>query len=395
MIVAGGTYLERCSEPGPEGPKSRLAGSGLRAAAALSQLDPDLRFVSAIDQVLAEEAEVTVAGLGIETAWSEREQPVSFNYWTPLSPPTIDGASATAEIEVHGEAALVFGMLEGRSRAKAKALVFDPQQPRDLGPLDLDGLEAERLAIVANAGETRALGGVDDVAEGARRLLEGSGAEVVITKRAARGLLVTTAESQVSVGPVPTERVWPIGSGDVFGAAFAWAWAEQGHDPIDAARAGSRAAAAWCGHQIKVLSAADLEAGDELEVQDGRVYLAGPFFSLGQRWLVALVRGSLLGLGGEVFSPFHEIGFGGDEVAAVDLEALGNCQAILALMDEADTGTAFEGGWATRSETPVIVYAEDGDAEALKMLRGSGAEVHSDLPTAVYRALWASMGLDL
>ena len=42
----------------------------------------------------------------------------------------------------------------------------------------------------------------------------------------------------------------------------------------------------------------------------GKVYLAGPFFSMGQRWLVDEARRCLGELGMDVFSPFHDIGPG-------------------------------------------------------------------------------------
>lgn len=38
----------------------------------------------------------------------------------------------------------------------------------------------------------------------------------------------------------------PRSGSDAFAAGFAWAWAAQGAEPVEAARAGSAAAAAWC-----------------------------------------------------------------------------------------------------------------------------------------------------
>ncbi|HEY5710109.1 MAG TPA: nucleoside 2-deoxyribosyltransferase, partial [Solirubrobacterales bacterium] len=182
--------------------------------------------------------------------------------------------------------------------------------------------------------------------------------------------------------------------GDVFAAGFAWAWAQEHMDPAQAARVGSHLASLWCGEQRWQPAPEDFSvpAGEFLP-QDGRVYLAGPFFSLSQRWLVELVRESLLGLGGAVFSPLHDVGYGADEVADKDLDGLNSCTAMLALLDEIDAGVLFESGWARRSEIPVIVYTEHIDDDQLKMVRGSGAEICADLSSAVYRVLWASMGL--
>ncbi|HMJ34110.1 MAG TPA: PfkB family carbohydrate kinase [Baekduia sp.] len=397
MIVVGGTYSELCREPGPDGVTSTLGGSGLRAAAALRGVCPEVTLHSAIDERTEEEALIVAETLGLDVRWRQRAEPVAFRYWTPLSAPTIDGPNAAAErIEVDGDSALVFGMIEGGPHAQADGLVFDPQQPRNLGALNLDGLSARRLAVVANAAETRAMTGEKDLHVAARALRERSGADVIVTKRAARGALVTTADAQEMVGPWPTRRVWPIGSGDVFAAGFAWAWLEGGADPIEAARAGSFAASRWCSDRNLDLRPEDFEPGDgQLDTSDGRVYLAAPFFDLGQRWLVELTADALSGLGGEVFSPFHDIGIGDDEVAQADIDGLKGCTALLALLDDTDAGSVFEAGWANHHGLPIVVYTEQPDREDLKMLRGTGAELHTDLPTAVYRALWASMGMAL
>lgn len=397
MKVAGGTYLEVCREPGEHGTGRALLGSGMRAAAALRGVAAELSLYSAIDETMLRDADVVAATFNLDVHWHKRSEPVAFQYWTALSAPTIDGPNAVSEpIELSGGNALVFGMLEGRPRADVDGLVFDPQQPRDLGQLDLDGLRADRLAVVANTRETMALTGERDIAVAAYRLREAANADVVITKRAAWGALVTTAERQELVGPWPTARVWPIGSGDVFAAGFAWAWLEDGAAPVEAARVGSHLASRWCETSRLRLDAEDFRPSEgQLQPTEGRVYLAAPFFSLPQRWLVQLVAESLVGLGGAVFSPFHDVGVGDDEVAAADLEGLQQCTALLALLDDSDAGSVFEAGWANRDGLPIVVYTEHPEREDLKMLRGTGAEVHTDLPTAVYRALWASMGLAL
>lgn len=397
MKIAGGTYLEVCRESGAHGTGRALLGSGMRAAAALHGVVAELSLHSAIDETMLPDAEVVAATFNLDVHWRKRSEPVAFHYWTALSAPTIDGPNAVSEpIELSGGNALVFGMVEGRPRADVDGLVFDPQQPRDLGRLEMDGLQARRLAVVANTRETMALTGEHDIDAAAQRLREAANADVVITKRAARGALVTTAGHQELVGPWPTSRVWPIGSGDVFAAGFARAWLEDGAEPVEAARVGSHLASRWCETSRLGLPIEDFRpSGGQLQTTEGRVYLAAPFFSLPQRWLVQLVADSLAGLGGDVFSPFHDIGVGDDEVAAADLAGLEQCTALLALLDDSDAGSIFEAGWANRDGLPIIVYTEHPEREDLKMLRGTGAEVHTDLPTAVYRALWASMGLAL
>jgi Nucleoside 2-deoxyribosyltransferase/pfkB family carbohydrate kinase len=396
VIVAGGTYEEICRDP----ERSDLIGSGPRAAIALrSVIGGELTLLTAIDADNLADAETLAGGAGISLEVHERTEPVGFVYATPLSAPLISGPRARVDqpIVVRGDLALVFGMLEAELEVDVKSLVFDPQQPKDLAPLDLRRLKAERRAIVANLAETQALSGFRIPEDAARCLRKMLAAEVVVTKAGARGALVTTAAGQEWVGSYPTEHVWPIGSGDVFAAGFAWAWGSESATPVEAARAGSSAAAHWCNSERLNLpaSAFSTPPGEELEVKEqGRVYLAGPFFNTSERWLVALARESMRTLGGSVFSPLHDVGMG-DDIARQDLEGLEDCSAVFAILDHCDPGTLFEVGWARSKNIPVIGFAESVDHEDGKMLRGSGVEMSSEFASCIYRAVWASMGAHL
>jgi nucleoside 2-deoxyribosyltransferase len=122
------------------------------------------------------------------------------------------------------------------------------------------------------------------------------------------------------------------------------------------------------------------------------VYLAGPFFTLGQRWLIEEALRTLRGLGCPVFSPLHEVGFGDPQtVAPADLAGLDGSTAVLALLDGSDPGTLFEVGHARSRGIPVVGLAEDVLGRDLTMPLGSGCDIVSDLTTAAYRTAWASM----
>lgn len=347
MKVLGGAYRETCEVPESD----EVMGSGLRAAGAVAAAaTPTLH--TAVDDALQADVEAVAGGLHVRLDSVERDQPVGFRYFTPLSNPTIDGPGATAEaLRVEGDAVLAFGMVEGGVRSVGcSRLVVDPQRPRDLSGLDLSPYRYGQLALVCNSNEIRALSEVADPVEAAVTARARYGADVVVVKRGAVGAAIVTADV-THIGPHPTMSVWPIGSGDVFAGAFALRWGG-GDDAVEAARAASAATAWWCGTKAMPVPAAILDGGaprhpevaaDELNVEGTpRVYLAGPFFDLPQRWLVELARHSLVGLGAEVFSPFHEVGPGGDEVAAADLEGLHGCGAVLALVDGWDAGTLYE-----------------------------------------------------
>jgi hypothetical protein len=282
----------------------------------------------------------------------------------------------------------------GERKLEASTLVLDPQQPRELRGVDLTGLTTRRLAVVLNRNEAAAASGKAEPADAAAAVAEMTGAEVVVVKLAARGALVHSSEGQEVVAARETSTVWPIGSGDVFAAAFTWAWGVTGQGPVEAAQIGSLAAAHWCGgHGLPFPSNIQglAEKLPAVEPARSRVYLAAPFFTLAQQWLVEVCKNALEALGAEVFSPLHDVGTGGPGVAQLDLDGLASCSSVLALLDESDPGTWIEVGWARNANKPVIGYCEPQAEEQMKMAIGTGVEMHNDLSTAVYHAIWAGM----
>lgn len=389
MIVVGGTYQESCRDPR----YSALIGSGVRAAGCLAAVDHNLGLRSAVEPAALEVAQATAAALRIGDAqWSPRSGPVGFAYETPLSSPRLYGGDAVLESPVvgEGEAVLLFGMVEGAAGVSATSLVVDPQH--DIALEAMAGFPRQRLAVVASGAELVRLAGGLPVAEAARAVLGASRSDVVVAKLGAVGALVVADGTEERVGPVPTGSVWPIGSGDAFSAGFAWAWAANGADPVEAAEVGSATAAAWCSTRSMPVVATAMEVKPPPPPRSVRVYLAGPFFDVAQRWLVELCATALRQLGADVFSPFHEVGVGIPDAAAQDLDALGSCDVVLALLDGADPGTVFEVGWARRAGMPVVVYCQRCSEEDLTMVGGSGSQVFSDLSSAVYAAAWAAAG---
>lgn len=419
MIVLGGTYRESVISPDSD----EVAGSGMRAAAALSNR-PEGRPVlhtplDAVGTNMRDEAELVAAALGVELASGvpDRDEPIGFRYPTPISTPAINGPSSRIQgehvVRGGGETVLAFGLIEApqvnvrdqptvRVRIEAKTLVIDPQRPRDAEPLSLAGLDAESIYVVANAVEISKLGNASNVREAAAGVLERDRRiRGVVTKRGAAGCLVSTGSDDgvrhELVGAHPTRRVWPIGSGDVFSAGLAHA-IDQGRSLMEAATVGSAAAAHWCSTRVHGVPPAIL-AGDSsglpraVSPSTPTIYLAGPFFTIAERWLVETVRDELQSLGARVWSPFHMVGPGGLEVAEKDLEGLLECDVVLALLDHADPGTVFEVGWAVRHEIPVVGYGLSMNPEGAKMMAGTAVELHEDLSSACYRAVWAGMGV--
>src|SRR5690606_6288950 len=94
------------------------------------------------------------------------------------------------------------------------------------------------------------LTGETDIRQASYQILKGHGAEVVVVKRAAAGAYVVAQSGEAVIPVFRTEKVWPIGSGDVFSAIFAYYWAERRIDPVEAARKASLATALYCSSQV-------------------------------------------------------------------------------------------------------------------------------------------------
>lgn len=392
--VLGGTYSEYTSVPDVRD----LRGSGLRAALALVGRSATTLH-TAVDNDHRCEAELIANGARLNFEAANRDGEIRFEYLTPLSAPVISGSAAKADkLTCQGDHVLVFGMLESIERdVDAGLLVFDPQLPGHRGGLDLQGLRSAELHLVLNAREARGASGANDPEAAARTLLEAHpDARSVVVKLAARGALVMPrGTAPVLVNPVPSRTVAALGTGDLFAAGYLSALAD-GADAVEAARHASAGVGYMSATSSIHLPPTPLEVLPDTSPWAPRaipqVYLAAPFFTLPELWIVHFVRDILRNQGVQVFSPLHDVGRG-DEIAADDLAGLDNSQAVLALTDHSDAGTLFEVGYATARRIPVVAHASHPDREGAKMITGSGGEIHTDLATAVYRAAWYALGL--
>lgn len=404
MKIIGGTYRERVLWPDHE---DDVGGSGFRAAAALPRGEVTLHTAIHAEGLPVLAAAAGAVGVAVEHA--ERTHPVIFEYLSPIVSPVLWGKNTLVQerMKVEAEHVLAFGMVERIELSfSAAALVYDPQSITDQGMTRFRKAITKK-ALCANANEVLALAGTGAGLEvSSMKVLEDTGASCLVAKAGARGCLVTSASGgkQEWINPIPTASVWKLGSGDVFSAAFAHAWFA-GADDDQAARVGSASAAWWCSTRQNLIPEEILRAevnrfGLDFDALSDlarlpRVYLAGPFFTLAERWLIESCRNFLLELGATVFSPIHDVGSGTDEVAPQDLEGLESADVVFALFDSWDPGTVFEAGWATKKGTPVVGMVTNMDAHETTMLAGSGTELHDDLTTALYRAIWVGRGAPL
>lgn len=391
LVVAGGLYAELCIWP----EWKQVYGSAGRAAIAASSHVDRVRLITCASPALLIQFEHEAALNGIFVDAGSASQAISFEYnhclSTPIIRPLPSQIIQIPPLKAAGEAVLRFGMMESSVHVDGQRCVYDPQSAFDPEPFTANGSKAEDLAIVGNRSEIRALAGVSDPFEAGRKLIA-EGATVVVVKAGALGAHVITADREETVPAYRSNGVWTLGSGDVFAAIFAAHWAAARANPTDAADLASRAVSNYAESRALPSPLTDNLRAEErkpLGTVPGQVYLASPFFSMGQRWLVDEARKGFKELGVEVFSPVHEIGPGpADFVAPADIKGIESSDRLFAILDGNDPGTLFEVGYAVKKDIPVYALAQNVSDEDLKMVLGSGCKVYSDFVTALHHTAW-------
>lgn len=401
MRIVGGIYNERSIFPEDD----VIYGSGGRAAAALSLMNPDIVLTSFVGENRRHDIEHHVKHKwNLELDAYAVPEIVSFTYYhglsTPIIRPTRLPVEDAPEIRVSDDIILQFGMLEGSAVINGEKVIYDPQNPERPERFDANGSMAQELAYVLNQGEACKLTGQADTAQAAKVLLKQPSVVVVVVKSGADGAKVYTATTSDHVAAYATNNVWPIGSGDVFAAVFAHFWATENTSPVEAALYASRGAALYCGQkQIPLCREVLMDEGfiypllkPSRKPSDATIYLAGPFFTMSQLWLVEEARTSLRNAGFNVFSPYHDVGIGNaDEVVPADIQGIEDADVMLALCDGLDAGTLFEIGYAVKKGLPVVAFGEQTSDEAMKMLYGTKCKVFRDFTSAIYHVQWEAL----
>lgn len=392
--IIGGTYLENCIEPA----YNELYGSGLRAAAALSSKGFDINFNSCICDKFEKLADLKSKTFNFKTNFFKIPQTIDFRYYHPLSPPV---SNIKEDIiyglpDITGENILYYGMIEATVKVFGNYVVYDPQNHKSFKETNSS---AKHLAIILNRKEAQILNKFpsDDLIEIGKSLLESENAEVIVIKNGSHGALVFEGSNVSEIPVFETNKVWPIGTGDIFSAVFAWKWMIEKLPPFKSAYLASQFTAQFCENQQLPLNSENLPNKErKIPKKKKLIYLAGPFFTIGERFLINEFRHTLIDFGNEVFSPFHDAGnlnhnyskSEAKEIADVDLLNLSNSDTVLAVLTGLDVGTIFEIGYAKNIGKKVVVFAENVNKNDLVMLIGTDCEITNDFSTAVYKTSW-------
>ncbi|MCS5697338.1 PfkB family carbohydrate kinase [Desulfofundulus thermocisternus] len=160
---------------------------------------------------------------------------------------------------------------------------------------------------------------------------------------------------------------WTVGAGDIYNAVFLLEYNRTGN----LERAG-RFASLASANFIEQFELDDLPWSYDELVAKGRIeqfmhpeqagevniYLAGPFFSQGEKTLVSYTYHALKKCGFNVYSPWHEQGvIKGIEQSFKTFKnnvlALESASAVVALLDYEDPGTVWECGYAKAKGIPI------------------------------------------
>jgi hypothetical protein len=379
MQIAGGLYKETCLVPD----WNVEYGSGGRAAAAVAGLSPGT-VLHTYAPVFGSSGQDALERLGVELRLQPSSHGVAFAYFHPLSTPHIEPRRSAmvrhAPIELSGEAVLRFGFLEGEAIVHANRAVYDPQTSASPAMFADNGSSADELALVLNEAEARALSGKSDVREAATALLESGAAHVVVVKGGVRGALVMERSGATSEVPAYwSERVFKIGTGDVFSSVFALEWAERKHPAILAANHASLSVAAYCESGILPLTADARSPREPVKQEEMPVVLLdGAVDSIGRRFVMEEARSSLLELGARVICP-----------ALDGASMIGTASIMSALV----IGDGLLGDLWPRlrglesTGIPVVLFDE---LRAAGPQTQGGRRVIDDFTSAIYFTLWAA-----
>lgn len=392
IAIVGGVYGEECAFPYWK----EIYGSAGRAAVGLSSHVEQIELHTMMPIEMAPRVTPNFESFGIELHTYPSDVFISFDYLHCLADPTITPRThqikQQPKFEVHKDVVVMFGMMESCPRIVADICIYDPQSPIEPRLFRDTGSEANRLAVIANSREIELLTGLKGV-DGATALLAKEKAEIVISKCGMDGAILVDVSGQITKVPAyETKNVFTIGSGDIFVAAFSFAWAIQKMPAPKAAEYASKAVAQYVENSaLPILSIDEAEKSTRnvIRLTGGEIYLAGPFRELGQRVIVNEARKILRGLGLSVFSPVHDIGHGPPEqVVAQDLKAIDRCDAVLAIMNGSSPGTVFEVGYAVAKGKPVYCVAQNMRSNDMKLPIGAGCIVHQDFISALHLLAW-------
>lgn len=396
--IIGGFYEELCLYP----QWNQFFGSGGRASTALSKLDK-IVFHTYAHRDTQFNLDYFSKIYDIEIDVQSSTENIKFEYYNSLSNPRIHTLNSPLvqqnQITLKAETVICYGMLEAPNPIiHADYVIFDPQSENDPSMIFNNGSIIKHLAVVLNVEEGQRYTGkimVEDIAE--YFFKQSNVLEILILKDGPFGAHVFYDNEHYHIGSYSTSHVFKIGSGDVFVSIFGYMWAKEKLPPLEAAKQASLATAHYC--NSKVLPIDNNIFTNSLpifspiivnkEIFNKTIYLAGPFFTMAERWLIEEAKYQLQKFGAKVFSPLHDVGYGEPNfVTQADLKGIDEADILYAVLDDYDPGTIFEIGYAIAKQKPVVIFIENKVVINMTLFEGSGCVIEHDFATSIYKTIW-------
>ncbi|WP_201565892.1 PfkB family carbohydrate kinase [Psychrobacter immobilis] len=402
ITVVGGVYEEYCERPYWK----EVYGSAGRAVEALNTLNCNTELHTYMNE---QTKNIIVRRCALSDVTSTvkpviTNQLIKFDYLYGLDDPNISPVIRQQQIVVEAKNVLLFGMIEGEAAITADKVVYDPQNTFNPKMFNENSSSANLVALVLNRSEAYAMtkNKATSLDEAAEILLIDNVKAIIIKDGPTGAYAFEINKNSITKKYIPsyaTSNVQKIGSGDNFSAHFAYWWMVKSYSAEEAALRASRATAYYCltkgfanqqfFEEFNSFTDKLQEIPNIKDLSQATVYLAGPFFTLSEVWLIHESYSQLKNMGLKVFSPYHDIGLGtADEVVMADLKAIEKADILFAICDGLDTGTIFEIGYARALNKKVVVYCESEKSESLKMLEGSDCVIVDDYVTALYKTVW-------
>lgn len=393
--IIGGSYIECCSLYD----RKELFGSGLRALSVFHAFDKDFP-VTFITCSGSQEKFIRARYNTDKTTLSiyQTSNDVTFYYEHPFRltqiTPRMDILYQDRMLLMtESDNILVFGMVEADFCVKAKKVVYDPQTCVLPQSFKNSKSTADQLVLCLNSHEANAMTGYDTIEKQRNSLFEAEGCVALIIKDGSHGAYVFESKEDpgINIPVFMTNKVCSIGSGDVFSSTFAYFWFN-GYSIYESALLASKSVACFVeSGKTSTISTMlkDFHFMPLVPAERKQIYLAGPFFSYSQRWLINEFYNALKQEDNPIFSPLHDVGIGNaEEVTAPDIKGLEDSNVVLAIVEGLDSGTLFEVGYAVAKGKTVIAYTQNEPEKALQMLKGTHCIIETDFTTAIYKAIW-------
>ena len=384
MHIAGGLYRETCMIPEWD----YDYGSGVRAAAAVSQMSPKSVLHTYINSSDSPSISYLEA-LGVSVNGRASTASISVSYFHPLSRPFIypprSDIPPQPTLYVSADVVLRFGFLEGDAVVEASRAVFDPQAPADPVTFEANGSVADHLAIVLNVQELRVLTGEYQLRTAASRLMQVSDVSVIVAKAGPSGC--TVFERNVEPVQIPayrSSRVFKIGSGDVFSAMFAHFWAEAQIAAPRAADLASRSVASFCSsHRLPVSPESISHLIPAGHMAPGPVVVEGDIETLPGRYILEEACYLLREFGLAVFTlPPRDL---------INCQMLNEVSAVLVLLPGNTQRLEWLSTEVLDKEMPTVVLSEAASCLASREWSGPNITVVNDFVSALYFVFWAAI----